>query len=72
MGEEAINFQNYDLTGKLLVTFMIGFLVFCIASAYYYKNWMLGSGRMNLHLSMERVSIVCSMSRRYFVELYSL
>ncbi|MEO5581452.1 MAG: OmpA family protein [Saprospiraceae bacterium] len=44
MGEEAINFQNYDITGKLLVTFVIGFLVFCVGSAYYYKNWMLGFG----------------------------
>ena len=44
MGEEDINYQNYDLTGKLLILFMIGFLVYCILSAYYYKNWMLGYG----------------------------
>jgi cytochrome c oxidase subunit II len=44
MGEEDINFQNYDITGKLCVLFMVGFLVFCVVSAYYYKNWMLGYG----------------------------
>lgn len=44
MGEEDINYQNYDITGKLLLFFMIGFLIFCVVSAYYYKNWMLGYG----------------------------
>ncbi|MEP7267917.1 MAG: OmpA family protein [Saprospiraceae bacterium] len=44
MGEEDINYQNYDITGKLLLLFIIAFLVFCVVSAYYYKNWMLGYG----------------------------
>ena len=44
MGEEDINYQNYDITGKLLLFFMIGFLIFCVVSAYYYKNWVLGYG----------------------------
>lgn len=44
MGEEDINYINYDFTGKLILLFMIGFLVFCVVSAYYYKNWMLGYG----------------------------
>ena len=44
MGEEDINYQNYNITGKLLVFFMIGFLVFCVVTAYYYKNWLLGYG----------------------------
>ena len=44
MGEEDINYQNYDLTGKLMLLFMIAFLIFCVLSAFYYKNWMLGYG----------------------------
>jgi len=44
MGEEDIAYQNNDLTGKLLLLFMIGFLVFCVVTAIYYKNWMLGYG----------------------------
>ena len=44
MGEEDIEFQNHDITGKLLLLFMVGFLVFCVVTAYYYKNWMLGYG----------------------------
>lgn len=44
MGEEDINYQNYNITGKLLVLFMIGFMIFCVVTAYYYKNWMLGYG----------------------------
>ncbi len=44
MGEEDIQYQNTDITGKLLVLFMVGFLVFCVVSAFYYKNWMLGYG----------------------------
>jgi len=44
MGEEDIQYQNNDITGKLLVLFMVGFLIFCVVSALYYKNWMLGYG----------------------------
>ncbi|MDZ4708991.1 MAG: OmpA family protein [Saprospiraceae bacterium] len=44
MGEEDIAYQNNDITGKLLLFFMIGFLVFCVITAIYYKNWMLGYG----------------------------
>ena len=38
MGEEDINYQNYDITGKLLLFFMIGFLIFCVVSAYLYRH----------------------------------
>jgi cytochrome c oxidase subunit II len=41
--EEAIEADN-KRTGFYLMLFMVGFLVFCIASAIYYKNWMLGYG----------------------------
>lgn len=44
MGEEDISYQNNDLTGKLLLLFMVGFLIFCVVTAMYYKNWMLGYG----------------------------
>lgn len=41
--EEAQNASN-QRTGIALMAFLVGFLVFCIASALYYKNWMLGYG----------------------------
>lgn len=44
MGEEDIEYQNNDITGKLLLFFMVGFLIFCVVTAIYYKNWMLGYG----------------------------
>ncbi len=38
--EERSNFN----TGRWLVFFMIAFLIFCVGSAIYYKDWMLGYG----------------------------
>lgn len=43
-GEEETRQLGTRRTGNLLLLFMVGFLVFCIASAIYYKNWMLGYG----------------------------
>lgn len=43
-GEEEVEEQNNNRTGAWLVIFMVGFLVFCVASAYYYKDVMLGYG----------------------------
>jgi cytochrome c oxidase subunit 2 len=43
-GEAATRQLETRRTGNLLLLFMVGFLVFCIASALYYKNWMLGYG----------------------------
>ncbi len=43
-GEEAVERSNNDFQGKSLMLFMIVFLVLCIGSALYYKNYMLGYG----------------------------
>ncbi len=41
--EEAQNASN-QRSGIALMAFMFAFLIFCVASALYYKNWMLGYG----------------------------
>ena len=43
-GEEEIEARNTNMTGIYLVAFMGFFLIVATASAYYYKNWMLGYG----------------------------
>lgn len=43
-GEEESELQKNNATAFWLVVFMIAFLVACVASAYYYKNVMLGYG----------------------------
>lgn len=43
-GEEESERRSNDRTALWLVVFMISFLVFCVASAFYYKNVMLGYG----------------------------
>lgn len=43
-GEEESELRSNDRTALWLVIFMIAFLIFCVASAIYYKNVMLGYG----------------------------
>jgi cytochrome c oxidase subunit 2 len=43
-GEEKVARQNNDRTAMSLLIFNIVFLVFCVVSALYYKNSMLGYG----------------------------
>jgi cytochrome c oxidase subunit 2 len=43
-GEKEVEQQNINRTGLWLVVFMVGFLVYCIASAIYFKDRMLGYG----------------------------
>jgi cytochrome c oxidase subunit 2 len=43
-GAEEVEARNTKMTGYYLVAFMVAFLVLCTASAYYYKNWILGFG----------------------------
>lgn len=43
-GEEEIEEINNKRSGTYLMVFMVAFLVFCVGSAIYYKNWMLGYG----------------------------
>lgn len=43
-GEEKIAIQQNDRTAFWLMVFMVVFLVFCVVSAIYYKDMMLGYG----------------------------
>lgn len=43
-GEEEVQFESNKRNGFLMLLFLIGFLIYCFASAYKYKNWMLGYG----------------------------
>lgn len=43
-GEEDAQERSNRTTSRWLLVFMVLFLVFCIVSAYYYKNYMLGYG----------------------------
>jgi cytochrome c oxidase subunit 2 len=43
-GEEELELKNNRTQGRWLLGFLIGFLVLCVASAIYFKNWMLGYG----------------------------
>lgn len=43
-GEEDALERTNRTTSRWLMTFLVGFLIFCVASAIYYKNYMLGYG----------------------------
>ncbi len=43
-GEEEVQEQTNNRQGMYLMIFMVLFLVFCVWSALYYKNYMLGFG----------------------------
>jgi cytochrome c oxidase subunit II len=43
-GEEASKRDSNDFNAIFGVAFMIGFLIFCFSTAWYYKNYMLGYG----------------------------
>jgi len=43
-GEEEVAAQKNDRTAFYFLVFLVGFLVFCVGSAWYYKNVMLGYG----------------------------
>ena len=43
-GEEAVQEESNKSNSRLGMFFMVGFLVFCVASAWYYKNFMIGYG----------------------------
>ena len=43
-GEEAVQEESNTSNSVLGMFFMVGFLVFCVASAWYYKNYMIGYG----------------------------
>lgn len=43
-GEEDTQYESNRFHGRMGVVFMVLFLVGCVISAYYYKNWMLGYG----------------------------
>lgn len=42
--EDEIEELNSKRNANLSIVFVVGFLIFCVASAIYYKNWMLGYG----------------------------
>jgi len=43
-GEEEAEQKANEGTANLMMPFLVGFLVLCCYTAYYYKNWMLGFG----------------------------
>lgn len=43
-GEEAAALDSNRRQGVYMVLFVVGFLIFCVVSAWYYQNWMLGYG----------------------------
>jgi cytochrome c oxidase subunit II len=43
-GEEAAELESNHFNARLGMFFVVGFLVMCVASAWYYKNYMLGYG----------------------------
>ncbi len=43
-GEEEMAYKSDETQGRWLVIFMVLFLIFCVASAWFYKNSMLGYG----------------------------
>ena len=55
-GEGAAQVASNNFNGVLGVLFMVAFLIFCIGTAWYYKNYMLGYGPMH-HASAHGKSI---------------
>jgi cytochrome c oxidase subunit 2 len=43
-GEEDVQYESNKRGAQFMLLFLVGFLVFCIWSAWHYKNWMLGYG----------------------------
>lgn len=43
-GEEEAMLDSNRRNGAYMIIFVVGFLIFCVISAMYYKNWMLGYG----------------------------
>jgi cytochrome c oxidase subunit II len=43
-GEEAAEEESNHFNARLGMFFLVGFLAFCIGTAWYYKNYMLGYG----------------------------
>ena len=43
-GEEASSKDSNSFNAIFGVVFVVGFLIFCVATAWYYKNYMLGYG----------------------------
>lgn len=43
-GEEEVQDAVNKRNATIAILFMVGFLIFCVASAYYYKNWILWYG----------------------------
>jgi len=43
-GEHAAMLDSNRRTGAYMIIFLVGFLIFCVVSAWYYRNWMLGYG----------------------------
>ncbi len=43
-GEEELEYKNNKTQGRWMLGFMVLFLAFCVVSALYFKNWMLGYG----------------------------
>jgi cytochrome c oxidase subunit II len=43
-GEEEANRDSNDFNARFGLFFVVGFLIFVVGSAYYYKNYMLGYG----------------------------
>ncbi len=42
--EGEVHMSGNDRQGVYFMIFLVGFMIFCVASAYYYRNWMLGYG----------------------------
>lgn len=55
-GEEAAEHDSNRFNASFGVYFMIGFLIFCVGSAWYYKNYMIGYGALP-HASIHGESI---------------
>jgi cytochrome c oxidase subunit II len=55
-GEEAVQLESNKSNSRLGMFFMVGFLVFCVASALYYKNYMIGYGPLH-HASIHGKAI---------------
>jgi len=43
-GEEEAQYNSNRYQALYGMIFLVGFLVFCVVSAFYYENWMLGYG----------------------------